>query len=1503
MNKIILFIIPIILPFFCMAQKTDTIFYTSQWKPTDIKDSTVFYRVVKYDKNGKPVGKVHDYYQTGEMQWEGELLSVEPEIIQGKALWYFQNGKKSQECTYKEGKLIGKLHQWDEKGNLEGVQYYVDGENIAKTIDEKKLFEFDKDTISPSLLYFKKNLNLGLETDFETALLLDDWADFLTEKNDDQNAIKFYLLAARLKRKLKKELSMAYTFTCLSYSYSNTNEPIKAKEFLELAMKIQQKELGIGSPEYVNNAERLKKIEAEIQKMNKFQQDGDWMTLRQKSVEYAQNGKYSEAIECCKQAIKATGKQFGKTDNNYVESLNYLAFLYQTLNRYDEAKALFAQSLEIRGKSPGKNSSLYAVSLYNLGKLYQLAGKYSDAEKLLIQSKDIIEKCLGQNNSDFGFSLCNLADLYFTMGRYTEAEPLYIRNKEIQEKVFGKNHLAYAQSIFLLANVYQIKGDYVKALPFFKEYADIYKKLYGDESPFYGLALGTLASLHMSMLNYRESESLYIRAAEINKKAFGASHIYYATAINNLAILYQNMGVFNKADSMFHVVLKIKEKVLGKENSDYLNCLNDLGFLYKKEGMYDLAEPIFEEVLKTRIKVLGKTHQESINSLVNLAEIKWRLVKYSDAEALCKESIGLIDNLFGKESINKAPSLTLLGNLRSETSDFSESESLFNEALSIIERNYGKDNIYMMSPLIGLANNYFRAGDYGNTEKVYFRCKELIERKSGKNNYQYASVLNNIANFYERVGNLEKSEAMFVESSEIIKTVLGAEHPEYALTINNLAGVYESLKKLKEAKILYLKSCSIFKKNPGENSLKYATSLNNLSSLYSKEHDNKKADSLCVIASGIYKKILGDNNPEYALLLNNQARLKEALGNKEEAESLYIQSMKIYRKTQGEFHPALATTLHNLGLLYEFEGKMNKAEPIYIQANTNLNNQIRQNFSFMSESEKELFVSRVDAYFEIYSSFAFRYKNTKPEFVGLIYNNELAHKGMILQSSIALRNAISQSGDSILIATALQLNKTKVLLSTANSKSLEKPEIDSLEIVANDLEKELLRKGQNLPEIQKFAELGRTSWKDVQDALLPNEAAIEFTSFDYRNAKEWTDSTYYCALLIRKEFSTPKMIYLCNENQLQKFIHFANGSPATIDYLYKLDGNYGEGNSIEYSLYQLIWQPIDNLLKGIKKVYIAPSGLLNKISFAAIATPEKEYLSDAYIVQTVSSTASLIQKTGMLLPKRGNKASVYGGIRYSADSEVITQQSRKYKRNATGNYLSRSILSADSATRGEVWGYLAGTLSEGQGINDLLNTWGINSTFLSGTVANEESFKSLSGKASPEIIHIATHGFFFPEPEKSTKQDVLLGNQSNMISENPLLRSGLLFAGANISWRKDSLPDDVEDGILTAQEISQMYLPNTKLVVLSACETGLGDIKGNEGVFGLRRAFKMAGVEYLIMSLWQVPDEQTSELMQAFYKEWLSGKSVDEAFDSAQSILKLKYHDHPYNWAAFVMVH
>lgn len=342
-------------------------------------------------------------------------------------------------------------------------------------------------------------------------------------------------------------------------------------------------------------------------------------------------------------------------------------------------------------------------------------------------------------------------------------------------------------------------------------------------------------------------------------------------------------------------------------------------------------------------------------------------------------------------------------------------------------------------------------------------------------------------------------------------------------------------------------------------------------------------------------------------------------------------------------------------------------------------------------------------------------------------------------------------------------------------------------------------------------------------------------------------------------------------------------------------------------MYEHIWQPLEKYLEGVSTVYCSPSGLLHRLNLAAIPTEKGKTFSDRRQLVLLGSTRFLVAPISET-PNTTNDAYLAGGIRYESDSTAMASVNRN---TATDRSLAlpydapRFTSDSTYATRSGVFDYLSATATEAREIGQILSASGIRVRIDTGYYATEEAFRRLGvGGPAPRIVHLATHGYFFPDPKDRAQKINGTFNKEPVFkrSEHPMIRSGLILAGANQTWLTGKPPQGREDGILTAYEISQMNLSGTELVVLSACETGLGDIEGNEGVYGLQRAFKIAGARYLIMSLWKVDDRSTQEFMTAFYRRWLLEKQpVPQAFRAAQQDMRAKYAG-AYDWAGFVLV-
>ena len=417
-------------------------------------------------------------------------------------------------------------------------------------------------------------------------------------------------------------------------------------------------------------------------------------------------------------------------------------------------------------------------------------------------------------------------------------------------------------------------------------------------------------------------------------------------------------------------------------------------------------------------------------------------------------------------------------------------------------------------------------------------------------------------------------------------------------------------------------------------------------------------------------------------------------------------------------------------------------------------------------------------------------------------------------------------------------------------------------------------------------------WKNTR--LKTNEIAIEFTNFKVHN-KQWKDSIMYVAYLYKKDWDTPKVVNLFEEKQLKKYIT----NTTSPNKLYKTRGAVGNSTSntaiIADSIYNLVWKPLEKHLKSVKTVYYSPDGLLHTIPFSALPNNENKLLAEVYVLHQTGNTADIRidNKTPNL-----SDVVIIGGINYdyTPSNDAIAIEERQYFFKEAQQIIGKVERTAKK--RKDKWSYLEGTLKEVNRIKELLPE----SKILINKEATESAFKALS-ENSPSVLHIATHGFFFQGNDD--KKQTLSTNNRNLksIENNPLFRSGLIFSNANYAWQNGFNPYEKDDGILTAYEISNLDLSKTDIVILSACETGLGDIEGSEGVYGLQRAFKMAGVKTIIMTLWEVPDAETAEFMDLFYTKWKDINNAKLAFKKTQGVMMNKYRENPEKWAAFVLIY
>ena len=852
---------------------------------------------------------------------------------------------------------------------------------------------------------------------------------------------------------------------------------------------------------------------------------------------------------------------------------------------------------------------------------------------------------------------------------------------------------------------------------------------------------------------------------------------------------------------------------------------------------------------------------------------------------------------FGENHPDYATSLNNLAGLFVHMGQYAKAEPLYMEAMGITKKALGETHPAYATSLNSLALLYASMGEYAKAEPLYMEAMGIRKKALGETHPDYAGSLNNLAVLYNNMGQYAKAEPLYIEAMGIRKKSLGETHPDYASSLNNLALLHDNMGQYAKAEPLYIEAMGITKKALGETHPDYATSLENLASLYISMSQYAKAEPLFIEAMEILKKSLGETHPDYATSLNNLAFLYESMGQYAKAETLYMEAMGIRKKALGETHPDYATSLENLVLLYASMNQYKKGEPLLIQNSQIVLKNLLNDFTVLSEKEKGNYFTNTISLLDNNNSFIYNYRKASPSTFQNNFNQQLIFKSLILSDSRNVLGFVQNSKDTIMQRLLKDWQANKNILSKQYSLSISdrRTDLKYIEINTENLEKELNRKSSEFRNQQNTI---RISLKDVQKNLQKDEVAIEFVSFHLYN-KKWTDSVLYVAYILTKNDSVPIFVPLCEEKQLQKLFDSA-GRTATdmVSKFYRgLRIKNNNVASLGKELYKLVWEPLEPYLKGVEKISYSPAGKLYSIAFQALPVDSTTVLMDKYKLQQYTSTRQVVLRISENQTVKPASITLFGNASFTMDSLQLVKQknTQTEKENVSTSIYTPQKRSSDNNT----WNNLPGTAEEVSKIKLLFDQNKINTKSFIQTAASEENLKALSGN-SPQILHIAAHGFFLPEPDKKRKDNNFNNENTYTLADDPLLRSGLILAGGNYAWSGKTPIDGVEDGIATAYEISQLNLSNTELVVLSACETALGDVKGSEGVFGLQRAFKMAGVKKLIVSLWQVPDKETAELMTAFYSFWMQGKSINESFTQAQADMRKKYS--PFYWAAFVLV-
>ncbi|MBI4747226.1 MAG: tetratricopeptide repeat protein [Acidobacteria bacterium] len=895
---------------------------------------------------------------------------------------------------------------------------------------------------------------------------------------------------------------------------------------------------------------------------------------------------------------------------------------------------------------------------------------------------------------------------------------------------------------------------------------------------------------------------------------------------------------------------------------------NQLTHLFQA-GKYDEALQLAPQAIEECEKFLGADHYTVGDSLNTLAELYRIKSDYAKAEPLYQRSLLIMEKSLGPDHPNVAKTMNNLAVLYQARGDFLRAEALYQQSLGIYEKALGPDHTWVASILNSLAVLYRTRGDYDRPELLYQRCLAIKEKALGPDHPEIAIALSNWAYFYYFKGDFVKAEPFFQRSLAISEKVFGPDHPDVAASLNGLALVFRAKGDYAQAESLARRSLVIREKALGRDHPEVAQSLNNLALIVTARGETSTVEPLFQRAVEIYTKTQGPHSTTVASSLANLAQFYETKDDYATAEPLLKRTLEIREKAFGPNHPAVAEALFHLAALYQAKGDISQAILYQSRSNEVSERDLMRNLVSGSERQKLLYLNQTATITERTLSLNMQAAPQNLEARQVALTVLLRRKGRALDALTQAIETLRQKQDpetqNLLDDYARLTSQISVL--TLRGPGKQKPEdhlayLQSLEEQKEKLEAAISRRSKEFQ-----AQTIPVTLEGVQKLIPAQAVLLEYAVYRPYDTKV---NRFGPARYVVYSLDQQGKINVADLGEVQhidesvaKLRQLLSNSRSDLE---------NELKPAAQDLNQLVLKPIRSLIGNARQLLISPDGGLSLIPFAALVDETGSFLLEQYQLTYLTSGRDLLRLAVKV--ESHHSPVILADPDYSTGKGPVLA-GKQYKP------LSRLI----------------GTKVEGQSLKSLFPKADLK-------MQAQASKPALKEVKRPEILHIATHGRFLedkPQPQLPQMAQRSLvpvepqGNAEQLKLENPLLRSWLFFAGANCSDAGET------DSTLTALEAAQLDLWGTKLVVLSACETGVGEAKTGDGVYGLRRALVLAGSESQMMSLWSVSDRATGELMVEYYTRLKAGEGRGDALRNVQlKMLNDPKRRHPFYWASFI---
>ncbi|QDS91234.1 photosystem I assembly protein Ycf3 [Rosistilla ulvae] len=1174
--------------------------------------------------------------------------------------------------------------------------------------------------------------------------------------------------------------------------------------------------------------------------------------LMQQAQQHYENGELGTAIETMQRLLTMQRRVAGGASVDTAQLLVMLSDLQRQNEDFAGAETSATEALQIIEPALGKNDWRTAETRLHLKDVQIYRELTPKQRESLKQAEELRQK----------------QRKFEEAGDYLKAIDFGKKALEIERSILGLEHPQTAETMGSLSLSYSTIHDFQAAKPFAREALRIRELLFGDEHPEYADSLVAWATLATSRGDYQDAIKSLEKALEVYQQSFGEADLKVLQTLDDLAKNNASMGRFDEAVAHYDRALNIAERAVGKMAPAYQLMLNNLATVYSDQGHYQKAELVYKESLALIVQSQGKQSSSYTYCSNNLASHYQTMGAHQKARKLYEELLYLQEQAGGKSHPAYALTLSDLASLCSLEGDFEQAEALLRQALELFESRIGVQHPTYATCLGRLADLRLAQADFVDAGRLFQKALEVHKQSSGEGSLEYARSLNNLASFYSSMGDEAKAVGLYRQSNTIVRKIHGDEHPDSAISASNLALSLASMGETEKADATLQHALSVFKVNFGESHPKYIQALVSLGRLCLDAGKYEQAKTHLQHAHDLVLEVFGDENHEYLNVIRELAKLAFWTGDFETGQRLLRQAIETSTTISGEQHPQTFGLQSDLATLFYARKDFARAERLFRDSLHAARAGLDTAAMIQSERQQLAMAANIRVQLDTYLAMVV----DAEQYQTRAFREVLRWKGA---TSVRQQQMRTVADDKELAPLFKKLQQTATRLASL-SRIFPEPEnqdswkrqITELTAEKERLEAELSRQNATFRNAQDPVTL-----EDLLTAFPPDATLVDFVEYSRPNPDEVTNKDHrwvrsLVAFVIRKD---------------QPIALFDLGPTApvvkAIDTWRQSFGTSRDGIAAGQSLRKAIWQPLEKHLEETELVLVSVDGVLGRLPLQALPGKKPNtYLVEDHRLAFIPVPQLLPSLVAGQPPEpAANSLFVMGDVNYDADS------------NQAEKIASNSLSTAMVRGSDTYFSNLPGTVGEIATIQSVFSQQADASSAdvmsLGQDEATEQAFREAASQY--RTLHLATHGFFAAADKQSAlASDAKRTGAQSVASErdqilrgfNPGLLSGLAFSGAN---RKPEL--DQDDGILTADEIAALRLDHVDLVVLSACETGLGEVAGGEGLLGVQRSFQVAGARSTVASLWQVGDVATKLLMERFYRNlWEKKMSKLDALREAQ---------------------